>query len=66
MLSDQTMNEKLAQKKGYDIKIFGIVDEGINTNGTQYNFIYGESTKLGAIQVASNGKFISSRTNVPN
>lgn len=53
LLCRQTMNEWFAQKKGYDVNLFGIVDEGKGENGHQYNFIYGEGTKHGSIQVAS-------------
>ena len=52
-LSAQSMNEWFAEKKGYDVNIFGIVNEGVQPNGKQYNYIYGEGTKHGSIQVAS-------------
>lgn len=53
LVSAQTTNEWFAQKKGYDVNLFGIVDEGSGTNGIQYNYIYGEGTKHGSIQVVS-------------
>lgn len=53
ILSEQTMHEWFAQKKGFDVNLFGIVDEGAGDNGTQYNYLYGEGTKHGSIQVAS-------------
>eukprot|EP00171_Calliarthron_tuberculosum_P002286 IDg2286t1 len=53
MQSEQTMNEWFSQKKGYDVNLFGIVDEGHGDNSLQYNYVYGERTKHGSIQVAS-------------
>ena len=53
MLSDQTMNEWFSQKKGHDVNLFDIIDEGIGDSGLQYNYIYGEGTKHGSVQVAS-------------
>lgn len=48
MMSDQTMNEFFAEKKGYDVNLLGIVDEGLIDNGTQYNYISGEGAHHGS------------------
>ena len=53
MLGEQTMNESFGEKKGYDINVFGIVDEDPNVYGTQYNYVRGDGAKNGSNQVAS-------------
>jgi len=53
LLATQTMNERFSQKKGYDVNLFGIVDKGDGQKGMQYNYVYGEGTKHGSIQVTS-------------
>ena len=40
MLSEQTMHEWFAQKRGYEVNLFGIVDENSANNGHQYNMEY--------------------------
>jgi len=65
LLSEQTMNEWFAQKKGYDVNLFGILDEGTGANGMQNNYIYGEGTKHGSIQVASMLNHFFTKTNAP-
>ena len=53
MISNQTINEYFAEKNGYDIKLLGIVDEGLHKNGLQYNFIYREGAIHGSNTVVS-------------
>lgn len=35
LLSQQAMNEFFSQKRGYDVNLFGIVDEGVDVSGIQ-------------------------------
>lgn len=53
ILGEQTMNEWFAERNGFDVPCFGIVDEGAGQNGIQYNFICGEGTKHGSNEGAS-------------
>lgn len=47
------MNEYFAEKKGYDVNLFGIDDEGLLKNRCQFNYIYGEGARHGSNVVAS-------------
>lgn len=50
----RTVYERMVcPEKRYDVNIFGIVDEGAPRKGVQYNYIYGEGTKHGSVQVVS-------------
>lgn len=42
-----------AKWKGYDVNLFGIVDEGVLENGCQYNLLYGKGVRCGSNVVAS-------------
>ena len=52
MLCVQTMHEWFAEKRGNEVNLFGVFDEGQGEKDTQHNFLYGEGTKNGSILVA--------------
>lgn len=47
------MNEWFSDKKGYEVGLFEIVDEGECLHGHQYNMVFGEGIKHGSNDVAS-------------
>lgn len=47
------MSVWFAQKREYDVNIFGIVDKSASNKGVQYNYIHREGAKHGSVQVVS-------------
>lgn len=57
------MNEYFAENNGYDVNLFGVVDERILDNGCQYCCIYGERVRNGSNVVASMLHHLFTKTN---
>lgn len=62
-LSEQTVNELFSDRKGYDLGLFGVVDEEMIH--MVFNItLYGEGTKHGSNEVSSNPLFFHLRQSI--